>query len=104
VLIDNGSSVDILYAPMYNLMQFAREKLQPVTSPLIDFVGDRTHLIGTIDVLVMFSFLVANYPSTYNAILGRTTLNKMKAVLSTYHLKMKFLTIITGSTPQSLKT
>lgn len=38
----------------------------------------------------MVSFLVINCPSAYNAILGRTSLNKMKAIPSTYHLKMKF--------------
>ncbi|KAK3003655.1 hypothetical protein RJ639_018697 [Escallonia herrerae] len=29
---------------------------------------------------------------TYNAILGQTTLNQLRAVVSTYHMKMKFLT------------
>ena len=37
------------------------------------------------------TFLVADYSSTYNAILGRPTLNSWKAVTSTYHLMIKFL-------------
>ena len=35
-------------------------------------------------------FLVVDCSSTYNAILGRPTLNSWKAVTSTYHLMIKF--------------
>ena len=35
-------------------------------------------------------FLGVDYSSTYNAILGRPTLNSWKAVTSTYHLMIKF--------------
>ena len=38
------------------------------------------------------TFLVVDYSSTYNAILGRPTLNSWKAVTSTYHLIIKFPT------------
>ena len=38
------------------------------------------------------TFLVVDYSSTYNAILGRPTLNLWKAVTSTYHLIIKFPT------------
>ena len=37
-------------------------------------------------------FLVVDYPSSYNVIIGRPTLNKWKAATSTYCLKVKFLT------------
>ena len=37
-------------------------------------------------------FLIVDYPSTYNIILGRPTLNRLRAVTSTYHLKVKFPT------------
>ena len=36
------------------------------------------------------TFLVVDYSSAYNAILGRPTLNSWKAVTSTYHLMIKF--------------
>ena len=39
----------------------------------------------------MMEFLVVDRPSVYNIILGRSTLNALKAVVSTYHLAMKFL-------------
>ena len=38
------------------------------------------------------SFLVVDYSSSYNAIIGRPTLNSWKAVTSTYHLSVKFPT------------
>ena len=37
-------------------------------------------------------FLVVDYPSSYNVIIGRPTLNRWKAATSTYCLKVKFLT------------
>ena len=40
----------------------------------------------------MVDFLVVDNPSPYNIILGRTALNKAKAVISTHHLKVKFPT------------
>ena len=38
------------------------------------------------------TFLVVDYSSAYDAILGRPTLNSWKAVTSTYHLMIKFPT------------
>ncbi len=38
------------------------------------------------------SFLVVNLPSAYNAIIGRPTLNALRVVTSTFHLKLKFPT------------
>ena len=36
------------------------------------------------------TFLIVDYSSAYNAILGRPTLNSWKVVTSTYHLMIKF--------------
>ena len=38
------------------------------------------------------NFLVVDYSSSYNAIIGRPTLNSWKAVTFTYHLSIKFPT------------
>ncbi|GFS29200.1 hypothetical protein Acr_00g0005780 [Actinidia rufa] len=38
-------------------------------------------------------FIMVDCPSPYNAILGRPTLGGIKAITSTYHLKMKFPTL-----------
>ena len=38
----------------------------------------------------MVDFLFVDYPSSYNAILGRPTPNRFKAIILTYYLKVKF--------------
>ncbi|KAK3029305.1 hypothetical protein RJ639_040141 [Escallonia herrerae] len=50
--------------------------------------------IGTppIQANLMLDFVVVKVPSAYNAILGRPALNQLQAMVSTYHLKMKFPT------------
>ncbi|RRT31974.1 hypothetical protein B296_00049408 [Ensete ventricosum] len=41
---------------------------------------------------LMVSFIVVKLPSAYNAIIGRPTLNRLRAVVSTYHRILKFPT------------
>ncbi|KAL0457987.1 UNVERIFIED_CONTAM: hypothetical protein Slati_0425900 [Sesamum latifolium] len=40
----------------------------------------------------MLKFLVVDVPSAYNVILGRPTLNAFQALISMYHMKIKFST------------
>ncbi|GMN32862.1 hypothetical protein TIFTF001_049812 [Ficus carica] len=78
-------------------------KLTPVVTPLYGFAGECVRAEGVITLPVtmgedlaqvtrMVNFLVVDHPSVYNAIIGRPTLNAMRAVTSTYHLMMKFPT------------
>ena len=103
VLVDNGSSVDILYYPAFEQMRLRRDQLRPVCSPLIGFGGMKVQLVSTITLPIMVgsylqqitkevNFLVVDCSSSYNAIIGRPTLNSWKAVTSTYHFLVKFLT------------
>lgn len=39
---------------------------------------------------LMIDFIVVKFPLTYNMILGRPCMRMVRAVLSTYHLVMKF--------------
>ena len=39
VLVDNGSSADILYYPTFQQMKLGRDQLHPVNSPLVGFNG-----------------------------------------------------------------
>ena len=39
VLVDNGSSIDILYYPAFQLMKLGRDQLRPMNSPLVGFGG-----------------------------------------------------------------
>uniref|UniRef100_A0A2N9GP39 Uncharacterized protein n=1 Tax=Fagus sylvatica TaxID=28930 RepID=A0A2N9GP39_FAGSY len=71
VLIDNGSSADIIYLPAYQQMKIDKEQLKPIDIPLVGFT---------------------DCPSAYNVIIGRPTLNKLRAVTSTYHLLVRFPT------------
>ena len=51
-----------------------------------------TVTVGTYPVQLtrQLDFLVVDYPSSYNVIIGRPMLNKWKAATSTYCLKVKF--------------
>ena len=41
---------------------------------------------------IMVRFLMVKCPSVYNVILGRSVLNNLKAIISIYHLTIKFPT------------
>ena len=102
-MIDNGSSADILYLPSYQQMKLDKDKLSPMDAPLVGFTGDKVCLVGIVTLPITVGthpktvsktvdFLVVNCPSTYNAIIGRPSLNRLRAVTSTYHLLLKFPT------------
>jgi hypothetical protein len=103
VLVDNGSSADILFLPAFKKMEIEQKRVVPAPTPLVGFTGEKVLPVGTISLpltagsaprekTVMTDFLVVDRPSAYNAIVGRPTLNKLMAITSTYHLKMKFPT------------
>ena len=100
VLVNNGSSADILYYPAFQQMGIGRERLILTKAPLVSFGGTRVLPLGAVALSVVVgdypqqiandvTFLVVDCSSTYNAILGRPTLNSWKAVTSTYHLMIK---------------
>ncbi|XP_075650257.1 uncharacterized protein LOC142620842 [Castanea sativa] len=103
VLVDNGSSANILYYPAFQQMGISRKRLVPTNAPLVGFGGTRVYPLGVITISVTVGdypqwitkdvvFIVVTCSSAYNAILGRPTLNAWKAVTSTYHLMVKFPT------------
>lgn len=53
ILIDNGSSADILYLPTFDQMGIGLDKLRPIQTPLVGFTGDRLLQLGTINLPVM---------------------------------------------------
>ena len=84
-------------------MRIGRDQLRPANSPLVSFGGMKVQPVGTVILPVVVgaypqqltkdvNFLVVNCSSSYNAIIGRPTLNSWKAVTSTYHLSVKFPT------------
>ena len=101
--MDNRSSANILYYPAFQQMRIGRDLFHPVNSPLVGFGGMKVQPIGTVTLPMIVraypqqvtkdvNFLVVNCSSSYNAIIGRPTLNSWKAVTSTYHLSIKFPT------------
>ena len=53
VLMDNGSSADILYFPAFQQMRLGRDRLRPVNSPLVGFGGMKVQLLSTITLPVI---------------------------------------------------
>ncbi|XP_023928699.1 uncharacterized protein LOC112040039 [Quercus suber] len=103
VLIDNGSSADIIYLPAFQQMKLDKKRIRPFTSPLVSFLGDRIVPKGIVTLTIIartypaqvtkeIDFLIVDCPSTYNINLGRPTLNRLRATMSIYYLKVKFPT------------
>ncbi|KAJ8512769.1 hypothetical protein OPV22_003203 [Ensete ventricosum] len=103
VMIDTGSSTDILYFDAFQKLGLTDKDLVTLTSTLTGFTGDFVSPLGATMIHVTFegeprskslmvSFMVVKLPSAYNAIIGRPTLNRLKAVVSTYHWLLKFPT------------
>ena len=104
VLIDNGSSADIIFASAFNKMGIRREKLEPVNTHLRGFSGERVLPLGSIQLVLTLGeppcqatttarFLIVDAPSAYNMLLGRPSLNAIKVIPSAYHMIIKFPTI-----------
>ena len=103
VLVDNGSSTDILYYPTFHQIGIERTRLISTNASLVGFGGTRIFPLGAVTLLVMVgnypqqitkdvTFLVVDCSFAYNGIFGRPTLNSWKAATSTYHLIIKFPT------------
>ncbi|XP_027931921.1 uncharacterized protein LOC114187764 [Vigna unguiculata] len=101
VLIDQGSSVDILYWATYQKLQLPTTTMVPYDEPIYGFSGEKVSTRGYIDLHTVFcddtqtktiliGFLVVDMPTSYNVLLGRPSLNTLGAVVSTPHLAMKF--------------
>ncbi|XP_077242376.1 uncharacterized protein LOC143882870 [Tasmannia lanceolata] len=117
ILVDNGSSADILYYHTFERMMIGDDRLKPANSDLFGFSGEVVKVEGPIELPVlvgeppcqafaMVNFLVVRATSVYNAILGRPGQNLIRAVASAYHPKMKFITPngvgeVRGDQPQS---
>ena len=103
VLVDNGSSTNIIYLLSFQQLKLDPKRLRLFDSLLVSFSGDRVYPRGIVTLTVtvgtysvqltrQLDFLVVDCPSSYNVIIGRPTLNKWKAATSTYCLKVKFPT------------
>jgi hypothetical protein len=101
VLMDGGSSLNILYAHTLQLMGIGLDQLRPSTTPFHGVaLGKRVQPLGQVDLLVWFgtptnfrketlTFEVVGFRGAYHAILGRPCYAKFMAVPKYTYLKMK---------------
>lgn len=102
VLVDSGSSVNMIFEEEFSQMQLEECKLEAVKIALFGFVGYTVYPRGQIVFSLilrmgnsrktrMALFAVVEAPSSYNIILGRPALNGFMTIASTYHQKLKYL-------------
>ncbi|VFQ74308.1 unnamed protein product [Cuscuta campestris] len=103
VLVDTGSSVNILYLETFQKLKLCRTQLEPLKTPLSGFTGDTVEAEGSIVLPVELGsgektvwkkmrFIGLDIKCVHNAIFGRPGINKVGAVISMPHLCMKFHT------------
>jgi hypothetical protein len=102
LLVENGSSADIIFADAFDKMGLSKDLLQPPDTPLYGFGGRVIHALGKVVLPVSFgtvqntrteylSFDVVEMYYPYNGILGMGFLNKFEAVIHQAYLCMKIL-------------
>ncbi|XP_015942775.1 uncharacterized protein LOC107468047 [Arachis duranensis] len=101
VLLDPGSSADVLFFTTFEKMKLSTNILQPSVGDLVGFSGERVPVMGSIWLQTTLGeqpasrthdiqYLVVDSFSPYNLILGRPFLNRFAAIISTVHLCIKF--------------
>jgi hypothetical protein len=100
VLVDNGSSANILFLKTFEKMNLSQHMLHPPEYPLQGFGGKPIKPVGKISLLVSFrdldnartetlTFDVVDIYHPYLAIFGRGFMNKFDAVIRQQFLCMK---------------
>ncbi|RVW77300.1 hypothetical protein CK203_050122 [Vitis vinifera] len=99
ILVDSGSSADLVQASVVSHMGHSLTNLENPGRILSRFNGSSTTSLGDIvlpvqagPVTLNVQFSVVQDLSPFNVILGRTWLHYMKAIPSTYHQMVSFLT------------
>jgi hypothetical protein len=100
VLVDTGSAADIIFAKAFKHMQEPEDKICDATHPLCGFGGRQIVALGKITMIVTFGYVhntrtkqvvfdIVDMEYSYNAIIGRGTLNAFEEILHLAYLCMK---------------
>jgi len=100
VLVDQGSSADVMFWSTFNKLQLSPDLLRPYTGCLYGFAGNQVEVRGYLELRTTFTdgttsctenirYLVVNANSAYNIFLRRPALNRLRGVASTRHMKLK---------------
>ncbi|XP_021756079.1 uncharacterized protein LOC110721237 [Chenopodium quinoa] len=98
VLVDNGSSTNIIFKDALDQAGFKESDIIKKSTVLVGFNGEPMNSLGEIQlptllkgVNMMQKFYVIDCKTAYNVIVGTPWIHKMKAIPSTYHQLLKFL-------------
>jgi len=100
VLVHQGNSADVMFWSTFNKLQLSLDLLRPYTGCLYGFADNLVEVRGYLELRTTFTdgaasrtesirYLVVNANSAYNILLGRPALNRLRAVSSTRHMKIK---------------
>ena len=97
VMVDQGSTAEIMYPDLYKGLSLKVEDLMPYSSPLVSFEGKVIIPKGQIRLPVQtgsetveVDFIVVDAYSPYTAIIVRPWLHTLGAISSTLHQKIKY--------------
>lgn len=95
-MVDTGSAANVLFKDTFDLIGILPKRIEAWEIPLIDFTE---RCISSIEVILLpiningttwnMEFLVVDAPLSYNSIMGWSSLNKLKATVSTYSLESR---------------
>ncbi|XP_059633617.1 uncharacterized protein LOC132276277 [Cornus florida] len=98
VLVDPGSSTNIITKTVFDQLEIASSSIRPTSSPLMGFDGTRVDPLGVINLSVTAAkrtlkenFVLTEIHHSYNLIMGRGWIHRMKGVPSTLHQVMRCL-------------
>ncbi|XP_026377534.1 uncharacterized protein LOC113271825 [Papaver somniferum] len=97
ILIDKGSSVDVLFYHTFRALGYEDSDLLPSAYTLYGFNGVATRPKGEVCLKILAGELeakvtlcVVDVESPYNALIGRPWIHGIKGVASTYHQMIRF--------------